>query len=416
MKLYVLSFLLIVCVISSYSQVKFEKGYYISDTGSRVDCLIKNRDWKYNPNSFSFKLTDSSEVQTGSIDTVMEFAILGVSKYVKHAVLMDRSSNSLRDMSTVRSAVFNEEELFLEVLIEGDASLFRFKEGNLDRYFFSVNNSQIRQLVYKRFMGARGTDVINYDKNLILENSRYKQQLWNALKCDVITQSSINVVDYFKKDLVKFFLRYNKCHNSLAENYEEFKGQDSFHISVKVGAYNSSLSLSNSESTYFDMIDFGSQVGYSLGVETEFVMPFNNRKWGFGVGANFQSFSAEKEVLYVNLTTLKKTTMVSVDYKSIEVPFSLRYYMFLNQKSKLFIDASYIVDVTMSSSLYADRKDLLDLDVKSRNNVGLGLGYKFDDKYSVEFKINSSRNILGNYSFWDSNYNKTSIAVGYTLF
>ena len=40
------------------AQISFEKGYYIDNSNQKVDCLIKNVDWKNNPTSFEYKLSD----------------------------------------------------------------------------------------------------------------------------------------------------------------------------------------------------------------------------------------------------------------------------------------------------------------------------------------------------------------------
>ena len=37
------------------AQTKFEKGYFVDNSGQRTEVLIKNLDWKNNPTEFEFK-------------------------------------------------------------------------------------------------------------------------------------------------------------------------------------------------------------------------------------------------------------------------------------------------------------------------------------------------------------------------
>ena len=39
----------------SYSQITFEKGYFISNDGIKTECFIKNLDWRNNPTEFEYK-------------------------------------------------------------------------------------------------------------------------------------------------------------------------------------------------------------------------------------------------------------------------------------------------------------------------------------------------------------------------
>ena len=108
-----------------------------------------------------------------------------------------------------------------------------------------------------------------------------------------------------------------------------------------------------------------------------------------------------------------------VDYKSIEVPLGVRYYMFLNDKSKLFTNISYVIDFAYNSTIQFFRQDnsmLNSLESKSRPNMAIGFGYKFMDTYGIEMRYCTSRNILGDYLYWSSDYRTISIVFGYSLF
>ncbi len=61
----------------AFSQITFENGYFINDEGQKIECLIKNVDWRSNPTKFEYKVSADASAQTASITTVKEFAING---------------------------------------------------------------------------------------------------------------------------------------------------------------------------------------------------------------------------------------------------------------------------------------------------------------------------------------------------
>lgn len=93
MKRQLLLILIIILSLNGYSQISFEKGYYIDDSNQKIYCLIKNIDWENNPTEFEFKLTGNSEPKKAIVKNVKEFGIENISKYVRGNVNIDRSSD-----------------------------------------------------------------------------------------------------------------------------------------------------------------------------------------------------------------------------------------------------------------------------------------------------------------------------------
>jgi len=86
---------------------------------------------------------------------VKEFGINNVSKYVRAHVKMDRSSERIAQMDSKRYPVFQDETLFLLVIVYGEATLFVYKERGLVRFFYQTHDVDINQLVYKTFLMER---------------------------------------------------------------------------------------------------------------------------------------------------------------------------------------------------------------------------------------------------------------------
>jgi len=412
MKKQLLFLLITILSINCYSQINFEKGYYINNSNQKVDCLIKNIDWKNNPTEFEYKLTENSDTQKATIKTVKEFGVYNISKYSRHTVKIDKSSNDIREISNVKKGIFNDEELFLKVLIEGKASLYSFEDGNLKRYFYSKDDSTIVQLIFKKYSTL---------DNKIGTNIRYKQQLWNDLKCSTFKMSKVENLDYKKNDLVSFFVEYNECNNQEFINYEEKQKKDLFNLSIRAGINNSSLSIRNRVSNYKD-VTFDDELGFRFGIEGEFIMPFNKNKWAILIEPSYQYYKSEKTKTVIRFSSaIPQNIIFNADYESIELPIGIRHYFFLNNNSKIFINGSFVFDFTGDKSNInfgnaVSSTDPSTLKIRTGNNLAFGLGYKYNNKYSLEFRYSTDRDLFYNYQYWESNYNSLSVIFGYTLF
>lgn len=410
-KLLLLSFILLSSL--TYSQITFEKSYFITNSNEKVDCLIKNMDWQNNPKTFEYKLSENSEIKNGSIDTIKEFKIHHGPHYIRYNTKIDRSSESLNRLTSNRNPVFKEETLFLKVLVTGEANLLLYRKSNFRRFFYRKKLSNIaEQLVYKSYL----------NENQIVHNNSFRQQLLNRLDCNSIKKNSIEKLEYKKTPLINLFNTYNKCINQDYSINEKPKKSGAFSITVRPGINISSLKLNNSyksplifqsstTTSYLNKeinIDFSTKPSFRLGLELEYILPFNKNKWSVFTEPTYQYFKAEKQ------TTINKNKYsIKADYNSIEVPFGVRYGMFLNQNTKVFTNLCIIYDFDLNSEI--DFLGSTTLDIKGNYNYALGIGYKHK-KYSIEARYYTNRQILSSYYYWGTNYNVVSFILGYTLF
>lgn len=402
-------FLLITTLLTlpTIAQITFEKGYYINNSNQKIECLIKNIDWENNPTSFEYVLTENSEPTEATIATVKEFGIYNNSRYICESVNIDRSSDDIAIMSSDKNPEFKMEKLFLKVLVEGKSNLYEYVDGNLRRYFYDTKDTGIEQLIFKRYKTP------TFDVGV---NNKFRQQLWIDLKCESFQIKKMETINYRKNDLIKFFIEYSNCSNQKPINFENTVKKDLFNLTLRPRITNASLSIQNFGSS-FQNTNFGSKTGVGFGVEAEIILPFNKNKWSFVIEPTYQSYKNTKTKLATNVSggqLISKAT-----YSSVELPVSLRHYLFLSNQSSFFITASYVLDFSSNSSIEFKRVDnsiINTLEVETRNNFALGLGYKTKEKYSVELKYQLSREILGSYSYWSSDYKSVSLIFGYTLF
>jgi len=201
---------------SLFSQISYEPGYFIDTLGKRVDCLIQNNDWKNNPSSFKYKLVKKGKSKRGTIKEIKEFGISDQSKYVRHTVLIDKSSNNISDLSLYSTSEFEEEQHFLKVIIEGETSLYSYENNELLRFFYNKSDEKVEPLVFK---------IYQKPDLKIGRNYQFRKQLFDALQCESITSVQIVALEYNEKDLSDIFTKYNTCKNSTFVGFNDRKDQ-----------------------------------------------------------------------------------------------------------------------------------------------------------------------------------------------
>ena len=415
--------ILFVSILSTYcySQISYEKGYYIDNKNKKVNCLIKNLDWRNNPTEFKYKLTEQDEPKKNNIASIQEFGIENISKYIRRTVNIDKSSKELDRLSNNKNPIFNEETLFLRVLIEGKASIYEYIQSNLRIYLYKKDNSNIEQLIFKSYK----TIEDKYG-----ENNLFRQQLFNTLKCQNLKLTRFKNINYKRNELMNLFNEYNECNNQKVTTFEDKQKRNLFNLNIRPRLVNSSLMINhNFRFTQIDSngylnfsefnisSDFGNTTNVSFGIEAEFILSFYKNKWAIIIEPTYQNFKSET----TNNTGIYYGGSLTTDinYSSIEIPVGVRHYFFLNDRSKFFINASRSVDFSFNSYGNFLREDGIDeesLKINSfgRGNWAFGLGCKYN-RYSVELRQLTRREILNNYTRKVSDYKSFSIILGYTI-
>ena len=378
----------------TYSQIEFEKGYFIDDNNTYTECYIKNTDWKNNPTEFEYRYTAHERSSKGDVSTIREFGITGAFKYIGVWVNIDRSGEEYEKLSYLRNPEWNLEKLFLKVLVEGKASLYYFADGNLVRFFYSVSDSQVEQLEYKKY---------RISNNMIKTNTGFRQQLKNYVRCDDTPPELIETIDYSRSELVQYFINYNECESEEFKVYDIQKGKDLFHIKITTGMEMSSFSTSFNSGNVRDEIFF-LQPGFRAGADAELLLPFNRNKWGIVVEPTFQhvTFNGERDSHDLVFT-----------YNSIELPLGMRHYFFLKEKARIYMNGFFVMDFPVNSEFqYASNGDYI---LKSKHNFALGCGFTYK-RWSAELRYYSNRELMSDYIYWRSYFNKFTLLLGYRIF
>lgn len=397
--------------LTTFAQIKYEKGYFIDNNDNKTNCLIKNLDWADNPKEFQYKLTENAKPASKKISAIKEFGVSDL-QFIKTIVRIDRSREDAKNISLQRAPIFKQEELLLKTLIDGPISLYQYRVGSLNRFFIK-NESKVEQLVFKSYL---------VDHKNIKKNNRYKQQLWELLKCDQMTEKDFKHLRYHKKELTVLFKKYYQCQNIETTNYETKKEKkDLFNLTLRPGINFSSLSITNdviqniitNPNNDVEIIrrlnqtNFETKLNFRFGIELELIANFNKNKWGLIVEPTYRRYKDNGDT--------QSLGRVEVDYKSLEIPIGIRHYMFLNDNSKLFLNASWIFDIPLNSKITFENGD--NLSIHKNSNLSIGMGYKIKNKYSIEANFQTNRDILSTkHLYWDGLYQNFAIIFGCTIF
>jgi len=397
----ILLFTLALLSFKSYSQITFEKGYYYDNTNKKVECLIKNMGWLNNPTEFKYKLTENGNTKTATIDSINEFGVAEL-VYKRFTLEVSRSSQQIEKLSQNRDPEYNIETVFLKQLIHGVSNLYSYTDSNFTGFFFDTDKKNAEQLIFKKFLSS------NY---LVDKNNYYKQQLFNALKCNSIDYRTIENLKYIRKDLTNLFIKYNKCKGLVyaPKSKAEINGNGSININAKAGMTINSfkiLSQNTANPSPYEF-DFGSIIGYQFGAEVELTLPFNNNKWSIYTETTYNHFQSETPAL----NNFKET--VTFTYNTAELSSGIRHYFFLNDTSKLFLGLSYVLIFDLNSEFTSQRPNFK---FRRETSVALSLGYNFNNKYFIETRYDFNRGDLFPFSPFKTEFKTIALLLGVKIF
>lgn len=372
----------------AFSQINFEKGYIIKSNDVKIECFIRNVAWKNSPTYIEYKISENEASQKITITEMKEFNV-GSYKFKRFTTDIDRSSDNINSMSHSKPFELTTETLLLKVLIEGPISLYNYEDGNLSRYFVS-KGTEAEQLNYKQYIDDK--------TNSVAENSQFKQQLLNLLKGDNLQTKDFERLDYKEKDLIKLFEKYYGNTATYA-NLKEKQNKSFVNFKAVVGVNFSAAKASNSI-IYNSNYDFDGKAIPNLGLEIEYILPFNQNKWAIFFNPSYQKYEQ---------TAQRKNMKASLDYSFIDLSFGVRHYFYVSQNSKIFVNAGYTTTLNLDSEFLQGTSEL---EVSKSANFFMGAGFNYK-RYSLEARYNLKRNFLQDYSYWTSDYSSYGIAFSY---
>jgi hypothetical protein len=401
MKTKILIILILLFCFQVNAQSTFKEGFYTNNSGDSIQGLIKDLDWKTNPDEIQFKTNSASRIRNLKPEDISFFEIFNKVKYKSVEVDIDKSDNSISKLSKNRLPEFESEHVFLKVLESGAAKLYKLENSSFIRYFYETEEKSIQQLIYKKYLDKT---------NKIRENQNFRQQLLNALQCNDLSTNQFKNLKYDERSLKKIFNTYNKCLNSSDYSYTNDKSKGSFHLSFRPGVQFATLDVDDVSNAGLDA-DFPNETSFRIGLEMELILPFNNKKWSVTLEPTYQEYNSRRDYLIDEFFPVNR----EVSYASIEVPLSVRYYSFLSSNHQLFINAGIAYDIGIGDNEINGIRTR-QLDLNAQFNPVFGIGYQFNKKFVFEFRYQAGRDLLFDYTAASSKYNSASLILGYKLF
>lgn len=368
------------------------KGYYITNSDQRVEGVFKPADFN-DAASLQFKSSDQAEYAHLLLTNVKEYGVNDNEfKFEKHTVQIDISDAN--KMSTQKNPEWKTETLFLSVVVEGDTKLYSYTniKDYKTKFFFTTKNKpeEVSLLLYKKYQTPEG----------IAENVNYKQQLFNAVRCDGQYIDHFMEIRYNKEELSKIIKEYNACSGSKSVSYHNgfhkrtevkytaFAGLNSMNFGIKSGFPPVSGAESNTE--------------YSFGFEAAYVFP--SEKVEFFVQAEYEFISAKNVDTQVQ-TFNEITSTYKLDGAALNIFFGPRYNFLLGEKNKIFIDAAFGMsfpvglEITRQASIKTSADYVYDgdhdrYDAKTSFCANFGVGYVFNNKFGLSLRYETSRDML----------------------
>lgn len=98
--------------LSALSQITFEQGYFIDNLGNKIECYIKNSDWKNSPSEFKYKHTLEGDIKTETLKSVKEFGVYNAFKFIKKSVEIDISRVGLENLDYTEIPILKQKNYF----------------------------------------------------------------------------------------------------------------------------------------------------------------------------------------------------------------------------------------------------------------------------------------------------------------
>jgi len=380
--------------ISCFGQIVFSKGYLINNRNQKIECLIENYDWMYNPVKIEYKIQEASDIVTAGIDSIKEFGINDFSRFVRAMVKIDRSPVGLNSLSDTKKPLWSEETLFLNELVCGKAGLWIYTDSERFWFFYTIDQSEPEQLVYKEYL-------VN---DMVATNRNYRPQLYTYLKNDNTKNFDVKTLEYNEKDLVKYFKLYNKTADYCPRTDFVKKERETFNLKVAGSVNSSNMSFFNGGWNN-DVYSLGNKINWMAGIEVEWFLPFNKNIWSVVLSPSYEHIYNSKQF---------SQRTVSINIQSVTFPIGGRYTKHFNSQLKCFVSAYVVPALCFDFDNTFKYSTVYNLPANEGMSYILGAGVAYRN-LGLEFRYYSNRQLVNRYIYWETNYQKVALTVSYKL-
>lgn len=387
----------------------FKKGYLIDKNNKKTEVLFKDTDFIDN-SSIKYKVSENDDYQPIDKNNTIEYGIENDYKFIKKSVKHDKTFN---EINTAKEPILVNEDLFLNVLSEGEITLYSYYENGSTKFFYEVENSNdgAMQLIYRKYQ--------QNENHGIIENTYFRNQLNSIMKCETLQINDFVELRYRKEGILKIFEKYNACKNKASIIYGNKSGKKiKFKYSAIVGIYQSSFAVESavgeSEKETKTTVGFGGEIG----------LVFPSEKFEIFIRAEYENYSGKSR--YANNLTgsSRQENNYSLESDFINLNIGGRYNFILNNKNKIFIDGAIGINMPFNDVEYninfpeaSGTGTITNIYATGSNTFfNFGVGYTFNNKFGIDLRADTNRNLFGNTRSDDSSkFSRIGLNLKYTF-
>ena len=265
---------LISLVNCEYIQAKnnFASGFIIKTSGDTLRGQIEYKNWNFNPQKIKFKASLEFEITEYSPMDIVAFSVSGE---IYKSAIVKVDSSTVNKFSETPQFEFRVDTTFLQMIFQGNKSLYLYKDKFNQNNFYIYDNSQYVLLEHKKYIRK------DYkDKEYLASNNRYIGQLRVYLENFKNIDKYLTGIEYKSKKIEKVFENYYKT--NFVKSYksrpvEKIKAE----YGIVAGVNMIDLGFKTSSLSFYPLpeADFDNSLNFSGGLFFNIVLPRNNEKW-----------------------------------------------------------------------------------------------------------------------------------------
>lgn len=422
--------LVIICYFITpniYAQENYLPGIIIKKDDVAVKGFIDYGNWAVNPNEISFKQGLS---KPAVIYSPMDIAAFKVEDevYVSAIVEAKISTNRIDRIKVNQDLETEVDTTFLQTIIEGEKSLYFYKNKLDVGNFYIKNAGEFELLQYWKYLKKDVLDVGSpSEKKYTAEQKKYIGQLTLYLNDCAKIKSKLNNTTYTLKSLKSLFESYYSCADATS-TFSKNTDKYLLNFGVLAGATYNKLKFETIPefADGFDYDDFDTSVNFSAGLYLDYNLPRNFNKWSISNDLVFTSFNINRtSEKFVNENNYTKSTG-TLNFSYFKLFSTIKYSHPINNSFDVYVNAgisngfAIVAMETYASEtkFYTTERNESGTSTagfrKYEQGLTASLGAVYN-KYRVELKYERGNGIF-NYQYINSTSNRFYLLLGYSLF
>jgi len=398
----------ITCV--SYAQTSYKNATIINFKGDTLRGYIDYKNWDNNPDQLKFREKLSSPTKILSPMDILSFEV-EKDRYLSATVEISYSSsdvNRIKDNSPKPD--IKVETVFLKMLIDGDKSLYSYKNTSSEDNFYIKNNGKFELLIYKKY--------IEKESFKILENLNYRNQLYAYFEYPLHLQSAIEKTRYTQLSMHHIFELYDNHQEQKNTNYKSKKDSVKLTLGASIGGMHRSLNIR-------DIGYFAPKTTPAFGIFFNVALPRNFQRLNLysDLVYVYSKYKDKKDIYETGFSTATIVDAYNLDLSSLKLSHSIRYIFYQREGFGVFLQAgitnSLVVSISNEKTRYTTRYGITTEDKlsaipnlrKYEQGYLLGVGAK-KDRYAFDFRFEKTNGISSSHK---SNFKSFYILASYVF-